>query len=108
MAAQVTLQQQNGGNANIGRALYPLLEEADFQQISNSPRQIYVDASKPKLVEGFIRNTFTEMIKGVAAQAVANKIIGKEEMTKGINDLYQTTNGGTFCYTFFKGQGRKI
>lgn len=106
--AQVTLQQQNGGNANIGRTLFPMLVNTGFKDIIVTPRQIYVDDSKPKLVEGFTKNTFTAMIKGIAEEAIAKKIISKEEMQRGINDLYQTAKGGgTFCYTFFKGHGVK-
>jgi len=47
---QVILQQENGGDANIGRKLYPILEKAGFKQITVSPRQVYVDDSNPKLV----------------------------------------------------------
>ncbi|WP_074409886.1 MULTISPECIES: methyltransferase domain-containing protein [Aquimarina] len=102
--AQVTLQQQKGGNANIGRALYPLLLDSGFKNITISPRQVYVDDSKPELLDGFIKNTFTAMVKGVTEEALAKKIISKEEINRGINDLYKTAEGGgTFCYTFFKG-----
>ncbi len=102
--AQVTLQEQKGGNANIGRALYPLLFDSGFKNINISPRQVYVDDSKPELLDGFIKNTFTAMVKRIAEEALAKKIISKEEMNRGINDLYKTAKGGgTFCYTFFKG-----
>lgn len=105
--AQVTLQQQNGGDANIGRALFPMLQALNFKDIIVNPRQVYVDESKPKLVEGFIKNTFTAMIKGIAEEAIAKKIISKEAMSQGIEDLLHTAEGGTFCYTFFKGRGTK-
>ncbi|MFK7933311.1 MAG: methyltransferase domain-containing protein [Saprospiraceae bacterium] len=106
--AQVDLQRQNGGNANIGRELYPLLQQADFQLINVSPRQIYVDDSKPALVDGFINKTFTAMIAGVAEDAVAKKLIGDEAMQNGIRDLHRTAQGGgTFCYTFFKAKATK-
>ncbi|WP_103069110.1 methyltransferase domain-containing protein [Aquimarina sediminis] len=102
--AQVTLQQQKGGNPNIGRQLYPMLLDSGFTDVSVSPRNVYVDDSKPELLDGFIKNTFTAMIKGAGEEALANKIISKEEMNTGINDLYNTAQGGgTFCYTFFKG-----
>ena len=36
------------------------------------------------------------------------KLITREAMEKGINDLLVTSKGdGTFCYTFFKGVGAK-
>ncbi|HUX27358.1 MAG TPA: methyltransferase domain-containing protein, partial [Terracidiphilus sp.] len=59
---QVELQARAGGNALIGRALYPLLREAGFGQVHVSPRMVYADSSKPALVEGFTKNTFTAMI----------------------------------------------
>lgn len=105
---QVELQKQNGGDANIGRRLYPLLCKSGFDKVNVSPRMVYVDDSKPNLVEGFTRNTFTAMIEGITDSAVANNLISREQMEKGIKDLYKTAQGnGTFCYTFFKGTGVK-
>lgn len=100
--AQVVLQKRNGGNANIGRQLYPMLKTAGFVEIVVNPRQVYVDESRPELVDRFIKNTFTAMIKGVADEVVAKSIIAENEMQQGINDLYKTAEGGTFSYTFFK------
>ena len=101
--AQVVLQQQKGGDANIGRKLYPMLVDIGYTNVRVSPRQVYVDDSKPKLINGFIKNTFTAMIKGVSEEAIANRIIAKEEMEEGIKGLLRTAQGGgTFCYTFFK------
>lgn len=102
--AQVDLQAKSGGNANIGRELYPLLHKAGFDQIKVNPRQIYVDDSKPALVGGFTLNTFTAMIKGIATEAVAQQMLSEAEFEEGIRDLERTAaGGGTFCYTFFKG-----
>jgi len=101
---QVLLQRQKGGDANIGRKLYPILEEAGFTQIKISPRQVYVDDSNPKLVESFTQNTFAAMIQGISEEAISKKIISRDDMQKGIDDLFRTSEGGgTFCYTFFKG-----
>ena len=70
--------------------------------------QIYVDKSKPELVDGFIRKTFTAMIKGVEEEAISEGVIAKNVMQDGIADLYRVAEvGGTFCYTFFKGKGIK-
>lgn len=108
IAAQVTLQKQNGGNANIGRQLYPMLSRAGFIDVVVNPRMVYVDDSKPHMVEGFTRNTFTAMIKGVGDEAIAKNIINKDDFNHGIRDLYHTAaGGGTFCYTFFKAIGFK-
>lgn len=105
---QVLLQQQKGGDANIGRRLYPILEAVDFQAIKVSPRQVYVDDSRPELVEGFTKNTFTAMIQGIAEDAIQKQLISRQEMQHGIADLLRTASGGgTFCYTFFKAVGIK-
>lgn len=104
----VTLQQQNGGNALIGRQIYPLLVEAGFDAVRVSPRMVYVDASRPDLVDGFTRKTFTAMIEGVREPAIAAGIIQPENFDAGIRDLYHTTEpDGVFCYTFFKGVAEK-
>jgi hypothetical protein len=69
---------------------------------------VYADASKPGLVEGFTKLTFTAMVEGVGDEAIRWRMIGKTEWEKGIRDLYRTTEpDGTFCYTFFKGTGIK-
>ncbi|MFC1580286.1 class I SAM-dependent methyltransferase [Thermodesulfobacteriota bacterium] len=100
---QVGLQKRSGGNANIGRELYPLLISAGFERIHVSPRMVYVDASRPELVEGFTRNTFTAMIEGIRDAAIDSGMIEPAEMDRGIRDLYRTTESdGVFCYTFFK------
>lgn len=103
---QVQLQEQNGGDANIGRKLYPLLNDAGFSSIKVDPRQVYVDDSNPNWVDGFTRNTFTAMIQGIAEDAISKNLIARDTMEKGIRDLQKTAEGGgTFCYTFFKGVG---
>jgi hypothetical protein len=71
---QIQLQRQSGGNSNIGRELYPLLKSNGFSDVSVSPRMDYVDASRPNLVEGFIKNTFTAMIEGVGETAIKHGI----------------------------------
>lgn len=106
---QVQLQQMNGGDANIGRKLYPILEAADFSDIAVSPRQVYVDDANPEWVEGFTRNTFTAMIEGVKEDALAKGLMKATDFEQGIRDLYRTAEGGgTFCYTFFKGKAVKL
>jgi ubiquinone/menaquinone biosynthesis C-methylase UbiE len=104
----VDIQKAAGGNSLIGRELYPVLSEAGFREVRVSPRQVYVDDSRPELVEGFTKNTFTAMVEGVRAQALASGMIDQATFDKGIADLYRTTaSDGTFCYTFFKGTAIK-
>jgi len=105
---QVELQRKAGGNANIGRELFPLLNKAGFSDIRVSPRMVYVDASRPRLVEGFIKNTFTAMIEGVRQAAVDAGLIDEKAFNEGIKGLYRTTEqDGVFCYTFFKAVSKK-
>jgi len=105
---QVELQRASGGNANIGRELYPLLCQARFADVSVSPRMVYVDASRPRLVDGFTRKTFTAMIEGVREAAVRAAMISAARFDEGIRALYRTAeDDGVFCYTFFKALGRK-
>jgi ubiquinone/menaquinone biosynthesis C-methylase UbiE len=100
---QVELQRRSGGNANIGRELYPLLNAAGFRSLSVSPRMVYVDSSKPHFVEGFIKNTFTAMIEGIRESAISAGLIDENTFDEGIAGLYRTTEtDGVFCYTFFK------
>ncbi|MBI5550383.1 MAG: methyltransferase domain-containing protein [Desulfobacterales bacterium] len=103
---QVELQKRAGGNANIGRELYPLLKATGLDAIHVSPRLVYVDASRPALVEGFTEKTFTAMIEGVRQPAVDAGLIDAETFDAGIQALYRTTaSDGVFCYTFFKAVG---
>ena len=100
---QIELQKQNGGNAEIGRELYPLLRAVGFSSINVSPRMVYVDSSKPSLIEGFTKNTFTAMIEGVRASSIKAGLIDENTFDEGIKGLYRTTEtDGVFCYTFFK------
>ena len=105
---QVELQRQAGGNAMIGRELYPLLSKAGYRSIHVSPRMVYVDSGKPELVEGFTKKTFTAMIQGVRESAIKAGIIEQNLFDRGIRDLYRTTEpDGVFCYTFFKATANK-
>ena len=107
IGCQVELQSRAGGNANIGRELYPLLRAAGFSDVSVSPRMVYVDASRPELVEGFTKKTFTAMIEGVRQAAFGAGLIEPAEFEAGVRDLYRTAEeDGVFCYTFFKARGR--
>ena len=105
---QVELQRLAGGNALIGRQLYPLMVEAGLETVRVSPRMVYVDSSKPGLVDGFTRKTFTAMIEGVRESAIAAGIIDPDAFDAGVRDLHRTAEkDGVFCYTFFKGVGEK-
>jgi SAM-dependent methyltransferase len=105
---QVELQRLAGGNALIGRQVYPLMVEAGLEAVRVSPRMVYVDSSKPGLVDGFTRKTFTAMIEGVRESAIAAGMIDPQAFDTGVRDLHRTAEpDGVFCYTFFKGVGDK-
>lgn len=99
----VDLQARAGGNALIGRTLHPLLAAAGFADVRVSPRMVYVDDSRPHLVEGFTLRTFTAMVRGVRAAAIAAGLATPAGFDRGIAGLERTAaGGGVFCYTFFK------
>jgi hypothetical protein len=59
-------------------------------------------------VDGFTRKTFTAMIEGIRAPAIARSLIDAPRFDAGIDDLRRTTEpDGVFCYTFFKGVGAR-
>ena len=104
----VDIQAEMGGNSLIGRQLYPLLKKSNYIDVNVSPRMIYVDSSKPDLVEGFTKNTFIAMVEGVKEQSIRSGRMEEAEWDQGIRDLYGTMGeDGTFTYTFFKGKALK-
>ena len=105
---QVELQREAGGNSLIGRQLYPLMADAGLDVVHVLPRTVYVDASRPDLVDGFTRKTFTAMVEGIREPAIERGLIEAKRFDAGVRDLHRTTEpDGVFCYTFFKGVGEK-
>jgi ubiquinone/menaquinone biosynthesis C-methylase UbiE len=105
----VELQAQAGGNSLIGRELSALLRRTGFANIRVSPRQIYADAGRPEVVEGFSRRTFIAMVEGVGERAIRDGLITNAAWEKGIADLYEATGPyGSFTYTFFKANAEKV
>jgi SAM-dependent methyltransferase len=87
----VELQRRAGGDGLIGRRLYPLMVAAGFRSVHVSPRMVYVDDSRPDLVEG------------VRASAITAGLTSAANFDAGIERLQRTTEAdGSFCYTFFK------
>jgi len=104
----IDLQAKSGGNALIGRELFPLLSQAGFRDVRVSPRMVYVDASKPDFVDGFTKKTYIAMVEGVRREALRQRLIDAKTWEKGIADLHRAAEAdGTFCYTFFKGLVKK-
>jgi SAM-dependent methyltransferase len=104
----VALQARAGGDALIGRRLFPLLTASGLADVAVSPRMVYVDGSRPQWVEGFTKNTFTAMVEGVGERALAAGLVEAETWRRGVEGLRRTAEpDGVFCYTFFKGIGVK-
>jgi ubiquinone/menaquinone biosynthesis C-methylase UbiE len=100
----IKAQSDMGGNALIGRQLYPLIKQVGFRNIHVTPRQVYADSSRPEWVEGFTINTFNAMVEGAQDYLLKHGLIGLETWKQGIEDLHTTAGeNGTFSYTFFKG-----
>ncbi|MBX9387460.1 methyltransferase domain-containing protein [Streptomonospora nanhaiensis] len=103
VAEQVRLQAAAGGDALIGRRLQPLLSGAGFRDVAVRPRTVYADATRPALVNGFVRTTFTGVMAAVREPALAGGRIRAQDFDRGVADLLRTAeDGGTFHYTFFK------
>lgn len=99
----VELQRRGGGDALIGRRLYPLLTQAGFAEVRVAPRMVYADGAHPALQDGFTRKTFSAMVEGVGPQAVVQELLPAPEWAAAVRDLYRTAEvDGVFCYTFFK------
>ncbi len=108
IACQCELQRRAGGDANIGRRLYPLLAGAGLRDLRVSPRVVYADAGRPDLQEGFTRRTYTAMVEGVRERAVAAGLATAEGFDAGIRDLLRAAEpDGVFMYTFFKATARR-
>jgi SAM-dependent methyltransferase len=108
VACQVALQRRAGGDAMIGRRVYPLLVGAGLEGVHAAPLAVYVDGSRPALAEAFTRRTFTAMVAAVRDQAVAAGLLAPERFDAGVRALERTAApDGVFCYTFFKGVGTK-
>jgi SAM-dependent methyltransferase len=104
----IKTQEQAGGNALIGRQLYPLMVEVGFGDVHVSPRMVYVDGSRPQLADAFTRKTFTAMIEGAREAAIPAGFVESQRFDAGVKALYRTAEpDGVFCYTFFKAVARK-
>jgi len=108
ISSLVRLQHEAGGNALIGRQLYPLLVAAGLSDVSVTPRMAYVDGSRPELADAMTRRTFTAMVEGVREEAVARGFLDRRSFEEGIAALERAAEpDGVFCYTFFKGVARR-
>jgi ubiquinone/menaquinone biosynthesis C-methylase UbiE len=100
----IDLQAKYGGDALIGRRLYPLFCDSGLAHVTVSPRTVYADPSRPQWVQGFTDRTYIAMVQGVRQRALAEGLITAEQWDTGIEELSRTKEG-TFSYTFFKAIG---
>jgi hypothetical protein len=99
----VAAQAHAGGDALIGRRLFPLLRASGFRDVEVTPRVVYADASRPEWVEGFTRRTFIAMVEGARQRALDLGLIDAAAWEAGIAALKRAAeDDGTFSYTFFK------
>lgn len=98
----VALQAVAGGDALIGRRLQPLLTGAGYGGVTVSPKTMYADRTRPGLAREFTLDTFTAMVEGARADAVAAGLSAPADWDRGIGDLHRAAAEGTFSYTFFK------
>ena len=103
---QVELQARAGGNACLGRQVYPLMVAAGLRHVRVTPRMVYVDGSRPDDAKSFTSRTFIAMVADVRLSAISAGLTTAGPFDEGIRDLRRTVlRGGVFCYTFFKGVG---
>jgi ubiquinone/menaquinone biosynthesis C-methylase UbiE len=105
----VQAQAMGGGDANLGRKLFPLLTSVGLHEVQVSPRFVYADASRPRWVDGFTNKTFIAMVEGAREASLRLGLIREDDWAEGIADLKRAAaNDGTFCYTFFKATARVL
>lgn len=107
-SALVACQRRLGGDPDIGRRLYGLLDGAGCADVVVEPRMVYADAGNPALREGFVRRIIVPMVDGVRAAALDAGLLDAPAWARGLADLDATADGraGAFCYTFFKATAR--
>jgi SAM-dependent methyltransferase len=107
IACLVRVQAQGGGDANIGRRLFPLLSAVGLRDVQVSPRFVYCDSSRPRWVDGFTSKTFIAMVEGARETSLRLGLMDEKEWAECIAELKRSALvDGTFCYTFFKATAR--
>lgn len=77
--------------------------EAGLHDVEVTPRQVYVDGTRPTLADEFVRRTSTAMVHGVRTPALAADLVSERQFDQGIRDLLRTAESdGTFSYTFYE------
>ena len=102
----IKVQRRLGANSLIGRELFPLITDAGFARVRVEPKMVYIDQSRPELMESFVHKTIIPMVEGVRDHALEMDLIDEPTWHNGISDLHRIRHSemGIFCYTFFKGR----
>src|SRR5215470_4308862 len=103
----IEVQAELGGDALIGRRLFPLLREAGFLVQSVSPRVVYADARSPEMRDVFARKIIAGMVEGIGESATDHSLISPARFQAGLADLrgLARSSEATLCYTFFRAEG---
>ena len=103
VAAISKLQGLEGGDACLGRRLYPLLKSAGLRNVSVEPCVAYADASRPQWVEQFTLATITEMFALQETGVLSRGLLTEPEWRAGMQGMRRAArDDGTFAYTFFR------
>jgi SAM-dependent methyltransferase len=102
-------QQMLGHDPNIGRRLFPIMHEAGVEIRYVEPRTVYADQSVPELLNGAVNQIITPMVFSAEVHVLENKLVEPEIWGKGLKDLSGIADHekGTFCYSWFKGEGTR-
>ncbi len=98
-----------GHDPNIGRRVYPLMNNAGFKIRDVSPRWVYADQSNPVLLDGVINQIIAPMVFSAEKQVLESGAMEKDEWDRGLEDIREVARHpeGTFFYSWFKGVGIK-
>jgi hypothetical protein len=103
----ITLQREAGGDALIGPRLYPLMVAAGFDAVRVFPRMVYVDSSRPDLIDGFTRKTFAAMIEGIRGAAIAARLTSRRASTRRPRSSPNDRGGRCVLLYILQGCGRQ-
>lgn len=102
-------QIELGHDPNIGRRVFPLLNDAGFVIRDVSPRWVYADQSNPVLLNSVIHQIIAPMVYSAEKQVLDSAYMEQDDWDRGLTDIREVARHpeGTFFYTWFKGEGIK-
>ena len=99
-----------GHDPNIGRRLFPLLQDSGMSVEDVSPRAVYADQSNHLLLDGVVNQIIAPMVYSAEEHVLSDKLMDPETWKQGIKDISMVASHreGTFFYTWFKGVCIKV